>query len=567
MTGIKLAFMRRALLVLFLGLSYLTSSGQSNEMAPVTRTYAIKNARIIQAPGRVIDGGVLIIKNGIIAAVGKNIEIPAGARIIQADSLYVYAGFIDGLSHTGVPKPKEEDHNKKVKDPGNPPNDVAGIEPQKDVRNMLDPSDKSIDEMRRLGFVVSHAVPHGRMLPGQGAIILHVGKTPDAMVYKQQVSLYSQLSGAPGIYPNTVIGVMAKYRELYRQAEQAKAYNARYAQSAAGMERPVSNRVLEAFYPVIDKQLPVVFKAEDVLSIQRVLDLKSQLGFNLILADVKQGWDISEKLKNSGTKLFLSLDLPEMEEEKSESDTTRAEDKKEEVKSDSDLEKQRLQARKDEMIKKYYQQPALLNSQGMVFGFSTSGAKSKDIKTNLSKLVEHGLSEDAALTALTTSPAQLLGLSATMGTLDNGKIANLVITDKSYFDKESKVKYVFVDGKMFDYKDEPKPKKNGEAVKVVGKWTYSTETPQGVHTGDIVINGEEGDYSGTISSTASGDTNDLSDISVDRDQLSFSFTEVIEGNAVLIDVLVTVDEDTFEGTMTAGDYGSYPIEGERTPEK
>lgn len=567
MTGIKLAFMRRALLVLFLGLSYLTSSGQSNEMAPVTRTYAIKNARIIQAPGRVIDGGVLIIKNGIIAAVGKNIEIPAGARIIQADSLYVYAGFIDGLSHTGVPKPKEEDHNKKVKDPGNPPNDVAGIEPQKDVRNMLDPSDKSIDEMRRLGFAVSHAVPHGRMLPGQGAIILHAGETPDAMVYKQQVSLYSQLSGAPGIYPNTVIGVMAKYRELYRQAEQAKAYNARYAQSAAGMERPVSNRVLEAFYPVIDKQLPVVFKAEDVLSIQRVLDLKSQLGFNLILADVKQGWDISEKLKNSGTKLFLSLDLPEMEEEKSESDTTRAEDKKEEVKSDSDLEKQRLQARKDEMIKKYYQQPALLNSQGMVFGFSTSGAKSKDIKTNLSKLVEHGLSEDAALTALTTSPAQLLGLSATMGTLDNGKIANLVITDKSYFDKESKVKYVFVDGKMFDYKDEPKPKKNGEAVKVVGKWTYSTETPQGVHTGDIVINGEEGDYSGTISSTASGDTNDLSDISVDRDQLSFSFTEVIEGNAVLIDVLVTVDEDTFEGTMTAGDYGSYPIEGERTPEK
>ncbi|UII32432.1 amidohydrolase family protein [Fulvivirga ulvae] len=565
MTGSKLVFMRRALLLLFPALSYLTSLGQSSELAPVTRTYAIKNARIVQAPGRIIDNGVLVIKNGIITAVGKNIEIPAEARIIKADTMYVYAGFIDGLSHTGVPKPKEEEN--KVKDPGNPPNDIAGIEPQRDVRNMLDPNDKSVDEMRRLGFAVSHVVPHGRMLPGQGAIILHAGESPDAMVYKQQASLFSQLTGAPGIYPNTVIGVMAKYRELYRQAEQAKAYKARYIQDATGMERPSSDRVLEAFYPVIDKQIPVVFKAEDVLSIQRVIDLKSQLGFNLMLAEIKQGWDISEKLKNSGAKLFLSLDLPEMKEEKSMPDTTKTTDKNVELKADKDPEKQRLQARKDETIKKHYQQPALLQSQGVEFGFSTFEAKPRDIKGNLSKLIENGLSEDAALSALTTTPARLLGLSSTMGTLDIGKIANLVITDKSYFDKESKVKYVFVDGKIFEYKDEPVPKKNGETVRVTGKWTYNTETPQGVHTGDIVINGEEGDYSGTISSTISGDTNDLSNISVDGDQLSFSFTVVIEGNAVLVEVIVTVEEGSFEGTMTAGDYGSYPIEGERSPEK
>lgn len=559
--------MRRALLTFLLGLSYLVSLGQSSELAPVTRTYAIKNARLIQGPGRVIDKGVLIIKNGIITAIGINVDIPAEARIIEADSLFVYAGFIDGLSHTGVPKPREEEQGKKVKDPGNPPNDIAGIEPQRDVRSMLDPADKSVDEMRRLGFTVTHAVPHGRMLPGQGAVIFLAGESADDMVYKGRVSLFSQLEGAPGIYPNTVIGVMAKYRELYRQAEQAKAYSARYAQDAAGMERPASNRVLEAFYPVIDKQIPVAFKAEDVLSVLRVLDLKKELGFNLMLTDVKQGWDILDKLKSSQAKLFLSLDLPEMEEEKSETDTTQTEDKKEEVKSASDLEKQRLQARKEEMIRKYYQQPALLSSHGVVYGFSTSEAKSKDIKTNLSKLVENGLKEDAALAALTTSPAQLLGLSSTMGSLDQGKIANLVITDKSYFDKESKVKYVFVDGKMFEYKDKPKPKEAEEAVKVVGKWTYTTETPQGVDSGDIIIRGEQGDYSGTISNTTTGDTSDLSDISVDGNQLSFSFTVVLEGNTMIMDVVVVVEGDTFEGTMAAGEYGNFPIEGERAPEK
>ncbi|MBL6445329.1 amidohydrolase family protein [Fulvivirga sp. 29W222] len=562
MTGLKLALMHRALLVLFLGACYITSLGQSDDLDPVTRIYAIKNAHIIQAPGRIIDNGMLVIKNGIITAVGQNIDIPAGARVIQADSMYVYAGFIDGLSHAGVPKPKEEDKKNKVKDPGNPPNNIAGIEPQRDVRDMLDPNDKSVDEIRRLGFTVSHTVPYGRMLPGKGAIILLSGDNPDAMVYKQQASLYSQLAGTPGVYPNTIIGVMAKYRELYRQAEQAKAYKSLYAQGANGMERPASDRILEAFYPVIAKQIPVAFKAEDVLSIQRVLDLRSQLGFNLVLADVKQGWDIFDKLKSSDIKLFLSLDLPEMEGQ-GKSDTIKV-DKKEPLKLEADLEKKRLQARKDEVIKKHYQQPALFSSKGVLFGFSTAEAKSKDIKTNLSKLVENGLSEEAALAALTTSPANLFGLEATMGTLDKGKIANLVISDKSYFNKDSKVIYVFIDGKMFEYRDKPKTKK---AAKVIGKWTYSVEGFQGVNTGDIVIKGEEGNYSGTISSVVTGDTNDLSAISVNGNQLSFSFTVVFEGSAIEVDIIVTIDENTFEGTMTPGEYGSFSIEGEKVPEK
>lgn len=568
----KSVILRKLLMLLLIAVS-ITAWAQDTEVAPVSSTYVIKNANIIQAPGRKIDRGAILIKNGIIQAVGKTVAIPADALIIDADSMYVYAGFISGLSHAGVPKPDGEDKNKKTKDPGNPPNELAGIEPQRDVRNLLDANDKSIvGDIRSVGFTVAHTVPYGRMLPGQGAIILLSGTNPDQMVYNGQVSLFSQLTGAAGVYPNTIIGVMAKYRELYRQADQAKSYQKRYTEDASGLERPKSDRVLEAFYPVIDKNIPVVFSASDVLSIQRVLSLQKELGFKLILSEVKEGWDITDKIKSSGAGVFLSLDLPEMKEADSvnvevQKDTAQVKEP-EKKKTEVDLERERLESRKEEMINRFYTQPAHFTSRGIPYGFSTLEVKNEDIKENLSKLVEKGLSEDAALAALTTTPAQLLGLSATMGSIDNGKIANLVISDQPYFNKESKVKYVFVDGKKFEYKEQPKKEEpTKKAVDISGKWTYATETPQGAGTGEIVITGEPEDYSGYITSSFSGDRNELSNIVVEGEKLSFSFIIIVGGETLDVEVVATITGDKFEGTMTTGQKGNYPIKGERMPEK
>lgn len=564
MKRLQNAMLRKLLFLLLAGILPFSIYGQGEEIAPVTSTYAITNVNIIQAPGRKIEMGTVVLKNGIIQAVGKSVAIPPDAKIIKADSMYLYAGFIDGLSQVGVQKPKDEE-DKDVDDPGNPPNEVAGIQPDRDVRSFLDPSDKSLEDFRKLGFTAAHVVPHGRMLPGSGAIVLLAGNTPDEMVYRSEVSLFSQLRGAPGVYPNTVIGVMAKYRDLYRNASYAKSYADRYnANNGQGMKRPTSDRVLEAFYPVIDKKRPVAFKAEEVLDIHRVLTLKNDLGFNLILGEVKQGWDVADKIKSSGAKVFLSLDLPEMEDEKEEADSIKAEEKK--PMTEAEKEEQRLKERQKEMIMKYYQQPALMRSKGIAFGFSTLESKSKDIKGNLNKLVAQGLGEDAALAALTTSPAELLGLSSTMGTVDQGKIANLVISDKPYFDEKSSVKMVFVDGKLFEYADKPKKKKSGEDVNPSGNWTYSTETPQGSGSGTIKINGEPGDLSGTLTSSFSGDDSELYDVTINGNELSFSFTITTGGTTLTVSVLVTIDGDTFEGTMTAGQYGSFPIEGERTPE-
>src|SRR6266702_1444821 len=87
-------------------------------VAAVGRTYAVTNATIVQGPGRKIEKGTVVMKDGLITAVGAGVSIPPEAIVIKADSMFVYAGFIDGLSRTGVTKPKEDKEKEKVKDPG-----------------------------------------------------------------------------------------------------------------------------------------------------------------------------------------------------------------------------------------------------------------------------------------------------------------------------------------------------------------------------------------------------------------------------------------------------------------
>lgn len=527
------------------------------ELAPVTRTYAITNVNIIQAPGRKIDMGTVIIKDGLIRAVGKGIAIPSEAIIIKADSMYVYAGFIDGLTRAGVNRPKEE-NQPRPKDPGNPTPERAGINPTNDVRYALNPGDKSLEELRNLGFTTAHVVPYGNLLPGQGALVLTSGKTADDMVLINRSSMYSELTGAQGVYPATLLGVMATWRDLYRKAVNAKSYDALYASNRAGLERPVADRNLEAFYPIIDQKQPVIFRAERMLDVSRVLTLKKDLGFQAVVADVKDGWPIINTIKSSGAKTFLSLDLPE--------EVKKDDKKKEAVNARADQEKEALEKRKIEAIQAYAAQASAFQKAGVTFGFSTMSAKAKDIPANLRRMIAAGLTEDAALAALTTNPAQLLGVSDRMGTVDNGKMANLVITDKSYFNEKAKVRYVFVDGRM--YKMEVKEAKKGDPnakVELEGSWSTTTESPQGRSEGKLTFKKEGSGYSGKISGGRMPSPVDLSEVTLDGNALTFKYTMTFGANSITIVGEVTVEGDSFKGTVSFGQGRTAPIEGTKDP--
>ena len=560
---------RSIILTFLIGIIPFIGLSQDNDLKPVTNKYAIKNATIVQAPGKTIPYGSILIENGIIKAVGSNISIPADAWIVDADSMFVYAGFISGLSNIGVKKPEENNENDDRKLTGNPTNERAGITPESTTRDMLDVSDKSVADFRKLGFTASHSVPHNGMLPGTGAVVLLGGENDEDMIIKDQASMYAQLAGAGGVYPNTVIGVMAKYRDLYRKASQAQAYESKYNSNPNGMERPAPNSTLEALYPVVSKQMTVSFKAEGVKDIMRVIALQRDLGFKLMLAEVKQGWDAIPAIKGTGAPVFLSLDLPEWKEEEKKEDGDEEAEEDEKEPTEAEQEEQGLKERQIAMIKNYYTQAGKFSSNGVRFGFSTMEVKSKDFRTNLLKVIENGLSSDKALAALTTEPASILGVSSMMGTIETGKMANLVVSDTAYFSKDANVRYVFVDGMKYDYEVKKKKKKKnngGEAVDAAGVWNYTTETPQGNGSGVITINGTPGDYNGTISVSFNGSTNDIENISVEGNNVTFSF-KLNMGEEITVDISMDIDGDTFEGTLSVAAFGSFPMEGSKEPNK
>ena len=590
----KLKFNHRALIisvVVFLG-CFNSFSQEDKELKPVTRTYAITNVNIFQAPGKKIEMGTILIKDGLISSVGKGLSIPADAIVIKADSMFLYAGFIDGLSRAGVSKPKEEANREKIKDPGNPAPERAGITPQNDVRNFLNAADKSIEDLRNVGFTVSQVVPFGNMLPGQGSIILLGGKSADQMVLVNNSSMYSELSGASGVYPATTMAVMAKWRELYRQSSQAKAYQNSYSSNRAGLGRPTSDRVLEAFYPVIDQRMPVLFKSEKMLETQRIFSLKNDLGFSLMIGGVKEGWPIVNKIKASGVKVFLSLELPEEVKKdetlsaskagKDEKKDSKNADAKEEAKkpetpkakTTADLEKEALEKRKAESISSYTSQASVFAKAGVPFGFSTLDVKVKDIVPNLRRMIAAGLSEEAALASLTTVPAQLLGLSDRMGTVENGKMANLVISDKSYFNEKAKIRFVFVDGVLYkmDVKENLPAGQAGKSdpnakVDIEGAWSTVTQSPQGNTEGEITFKKDGSGYSGSVSGGRLPEPVDAKDVSLDGNKLSYNYTINFGGNSIKVEVDVTVDGDSFKGNASVGQFGSFPIEGTKNPKK
>jgi hypothetical protein len=469
--------------------------------------------------------------------------------------MYVYAGFIDGLSRTGVTKPREENNRERIQNPGNPPPEKAGITPQNDVRNVLNPTDKSVEEFRAVGFTSGQVVPYGVLLPGSAAVVQFSGKPSDQVVLASKSGFYSELTANQGVYPGTVLGIMAKWRELYTQASQAHTYEGMYSSNPAGIERPATDRVLEAFYPVIDKKTSVVFKADKVLDAYRVLQLQQDLKFNLTIANLKEGWDVINKIKASNAKVFLSLDLPdEVKDEKKEAKTETSNDK----------EKAALDKRKKDFIAKYDGQAATFQKAGVKFGFSSIDVKSANVQANLRRMIKAGLTEDQALAALTINAAELLGMSNRLGTIDNGKIANLTITTKPYFDEKAKVKYVFIDGQPFKL-EEPKKADPNAKGEIVGSWSVSVDTPQGKNSTTVTFTKDGNNYAGKVSGDMLTTPITFKKVEFDGSKLKYSYTFSYEGSPLDVEVEATVAGDTYSGNATAGTYGSFPLEAKKNP--
>ena len=529
-----------------------------DKIKKATNKVFIKDVIIHDKPGSIIEYGSILVENGIIKQVGKNLSEPNDALILSADSLHVYPAFIDALSHTTIKK-KEDGDRPNVKFPGAPPDDVAGITPGKSAFDDIDADSGDIKSLRGLGFGISHVAPRGRMLPGQTAVISLSGKTKNEILLKENLANFTQLRSARGVFPSTMIGVLTKFRELYKQAEGANIHLTKYNTSPVGMQRPSYSDAITAMIPVTKKKQKVFFKAESAKDVHRVLALKKELGFDLVLTDVKQVYPVIDKIKSYNVPVMVSLDLPEKPEEKKDEDKDDGDTKSEEL---TDEEMEQLKERKAKAYKDYVGQVSLLDEAGITFGFSWIKAKPKKLQENMQTLIENGLSEETALKGLTTVPAQILGISNIAGTAEKGKMANLIISTAPIFEKDTKIKFMIVDGEVFEYEIKKKKKKTSSEEEIEIAGTYSYEIEQFNASGSLIVSKEDDSYKVILTDADDGD--ELLAKNVTRDGNNLAFDLKVEEDGFSMDVSVSIDfeEDDFEGNVST-DFGAAPIEGSK----
>lgn len=542
-------------------LTCLNGYAQQTVLKPVSDTWALKHVNIVEKPGVPPVFGHVLVENGIIKSMGPDITVPGNARIIEGDSMFVYAGFISGLSSIGIPDPEQDNSPQGVDDPGNPGAERAGIQPHNLASDILDPENKEIESFRKAGFTMAHTVPQGLMMPGQGAVILLHGSSPEEMIIQNQSSLFAQWKGARGVYPSNLLGVTATWKDMYRHAGYQLTYQQAYENDPAGKARPQISPEVGALFPVVSQEQPVMFLTENLLAVHRAMDLSDDLGFRLMLGEVTQSWSLAEEFaKRKELQIFLTLDLPEIGDLPANPDT---------ISDPIEKEMATLNQRKYDAAMDHVKQALTMDSAGVVFGFSTLEVKSKDVMSNIQVMIENGLSAEAALAALTTAPATMLNLDKVAGSITPGKLANLVVMTGPFGEESSKIKMTTVEGEIFEYDVKKKKASSGdsEPVELAGTWNYTVDSPQGSNGGTITFEGQDGDYTGTIQNPRMGSDVDLEDVEVDGNTVYFSYSVDGGGRTFSISVEVEVDGDVFEGQISIGEFGSYDIEGEKQPEE
>ncbi len=414
---------------------------------------AIRNARIVTVAGPTIEKGVVIVRGGLIEQVGADLSIPADVWTIDGQGLTVYPGLIDALSTIGLPDaapaaapagragagrptaiaPATGAPGAAATPPARGPEDRPSTTSWQNAADLAQPTDRRIETFRNGGFTSVGAFPMRGIFAGQGALLNLAGDKAGQMVIASPLGQYITLasSGFSGGFPGSLMGAIAYIRQVYIDADQYKAAKALYAKNPRGLTRPDYDRALEGVLESPRALLP----ASRAVEIARMIRFGEELKQPFILYGLNEGYRSADLLKQAGAPVLVSLKWPEKTRDGDPEDveTLRA-----------------LETRASAPGT-----PAALARAGVMFAFYTDGvATPRDVMKAVRKAIDAGLTQDDAVRAMTLSAAKIYGLEDRLGSVEKGKIANLVVTKGDLFQDKTEVKYVFVDGQKFEPAEE-----------------------------------------------------------------------------------------------------------------
>ena len=557
--------MRSKLFLIALAASCLFFSGGAH-----AQSYAITNARIITVSGAPIEKGTVVVRNGLIEAVGANLKAPADAQVFDATGLTVYPGFIDALTNLGLPAARPatlgaggpgggQAAAAAATQPTSSSNYPAGLRPEDATFEELRAGEAQFEASRNAGITTVLTTGRTGIFTGQSAVINLAGDSVSAMVIRSpfaQHVTFTTIGG--GQYPASLLGTFSALRQLFNDAGRLQEIQKQYAADPKGLKRPDSDKSLEALYPVINRQMPVVFNANTEIQIIRALDLIKQYNLRGIIAGGQEAWKVADRLKAQNVPVLLSLNFPKRTAS---------------ISPDADpdsMETLRLRAETPKGA-------ARLAAAGVKFAFQSGGATAiGDFFTNAGKAVEGGLNKDAAIRAMTLGSAEVLGVDNRLGSIEPGKIANLAIVKGDIFGRDKFVPQILVDGKVFEQKEPARPAAGGRGPGTGGVAPLTGALPNvgGTYSINIEIPGQslaatlvfvqQGTASFTGTMTSQLGTTQIADGRVTTEGFTFGGTVEFGGQTINITARGTVTGNQISGTIDSPQ-GTIPFSGTRNP--
>ncbi len=422
--------------------------------ADAPHVYAITGAKIVPVSGAVIASGTIVVRNGLIDAVGAAVEAPADARIVDGSGLTVYPGLIDMANSAGLDLQVNRQQPASLR---------TTEEAERWKRNLiLTPSVSAADHVREApelsrlaaaGITSVLSTPPGVIVKGRSALVNvtapadepaigHVGDYRSGIqIIRTPVALHIEFPGGVGgdAYPVSLLGMISFVRQSFLDAQHQQLVAQRATRNA--IVRPPYDPALDGLVPALEGRLPVAFEVNTSREILRVLALAREFKLDPMISGGREADQVAADLKARNTRVIYNLNYP-----------TRSRSLPPDADESINVLRERANAPKV---------PAALEKAGVTFGFSASGLREpKDFVRNAARAVKEGLSAEAAIRGLTLNAARIAGAEARVGSIEKGKIANLVVTDGDLFEDRTEIKHVFIDGRSVAL-DTPAPSRQG----------------------------------------------------------------------------------------------------------
>ena len=423
----------------------------STAQGPSVTPYAIRGAKIVPVSGPEIASGNIVLRNGLIEAIGATAAIPNDAIVLDGAGLTVYPGLIDMGNSAAIDAPAAAadaggGRGGPAAAPGQSRESVERAKRQSILRpDYLAAEHVRIEgpELTRLaaaGITSVLATPTGNIFRGQSALVNVVAPPDDPQigsvadirstmtVVEPRVALHVNFNPGGGPYPASLLGAISFVRQSFMDAAwQRQAL--RYYEKNPTVPRPSWDPALNGLLPAIDRQIPVAFQVDQAREIARVLRMAKELNLRPIVTGAREADEMAADLKAANAPVIYSLNYP-----------TRPRT----LPPDADESLATLRARANAP-----KAPGVLKKAGVTFAFETGGlAQPRDFMRNAARAVAAGLAPEAALSALTLDAARIAGAANRVGSLEKGKIANVIVTSGDLFNEATRIRYVFVDGRM-----------------------------------------------------------------------------------------------------------------------